>query len=88
MVADQFAKRGIVSDRVRDKALVIIDQNSDHNVLEKLGMSEPDLRKRKKMLDGLRARLVAIERATLGHRVNLRIPIGGCRRGPLGMLPA
>ena len=59
VVADQFAKRGIVSDRVRNKALEIISHGLDLSVLQKLGMSPSDLRRRKKMLDELHARLVA-----------------------------
>jgi hypothetical protein len=59
VVADQFAKRGIVSDRVRNKALEIINHGLDLSALQKLGMSPSDLRKRKKMLDELHARLVA-----------------------------
>ncbi len=59
VTADQFAKRGIVSDRVRNKALEIIEHGLDLSVLQKLGMSASDLRKRKKMLDELHARLVA-----------------------------
>jgi hypothetical protein len=59
VVADQFAKRGIVSDRARNKALEIINHGFDLSVLQKLGMSASDLRKRKKMLDELHTRLVA-----------------------------
>ena len=39
VVADQFAKRGIVCDRARDKAVTIIDTGSDIAMLGKLGMS-------------------------------------------------
>jgi hypothetical protein len=59
VVADQFAKRGIVSDRVRNKALEIINHGLDLSALQKLGMSPSDLRKRKKTLDELHARLIA-----------------------------
>jgi hypothetical protein len=59
VVADQFAKRGIVSDRVRNKALEIINRGLDLSALQKLGMSPSDLRKRKKMLDELHSRLIA-----------------------------
>src|SRR5215813_15379987 len=45
VVADQFAKRGIICNSVRDKALEIIDQDSDLHMLEKLGMSASDLHK-------------------------------------------
>jgi hypothetical protein len=59
VVADQFAKRGIVCDRVHDTALRIIDVGSDVATLAKLGMSARDLRKRQKTLTDLRARVVA-----------------------------
>jgi hypothetical protein len=36
----------------------------------------------------LAARHLATERTSLGPRVTYRAAIGGCRRGPLGMLPA
>src|SRR6266404_1858654 len=38
ILADQFAKRGIVSDRVKEKALAIIDAGDDIAMLESLGM--------------------------------------------------
>ena len=59
VVADQFAKRGIVSDHVRNKALEIINRGLDLSALQKLGMPPSDLRKRKKMLDELHSRLIA-----------------------------
>ena len=57
VLADQFAKRGIISDRVREKALAIIDNDENIAVLERLGMKPADLRKRRKVLDELRARI-------------------------------
>src|SRR5215467_7224110 len=45
VVADQFAKRGIACDRVRTKALAIIDTGADIAMLGKLGMKAGDLRK-------------------------------------------
>lgn len=59
VVADQFAKRGIISNSVRDKALEIIDRDSDLHMLEELGMSATDLQKRRKVLGELRQRLIA-----------------------------
>lgn len=59
ITADQFAKRGIVSDRVRDKALQIIDSGTDLAMLTKLGMSASDLRGRQKVLQELRERIKA-----------------------------
>lgn len=58
VVADQFAKRGIVCESVRTKALDIIDYGKDIAMLSALGMPPADLRKRQAVLDGLRARLV------------------------------
>jgi hypothetical protein len=57
VVADQFAKRAIVSDRVRETALRIIDADSDLAMLSKLGMNGRDLHKRRQTLSDLRARL-------------------------------
>ena len=59
VLADQFEKRGIFSARVRDKALGIIDGGTDTAMMQKLGMTPPDLRKRAAKLAELRARLVA-----------------------------
>ena len=59
VVADQFAKRAIVCDRVRDTALRIIDAYSDLAMLSKLGLNARDLRKRQQTLTALRGRLNA-----------------------------
>jgi hypothetical protein len=59
VTADQFAKRGIVCPRVRDKALEIIDSGSDLDLLTSLGMSPNLLKERKKMLADLRVRVEA-----------------------------
>ena len=59
VVADQFAKRAVVCDRVRDKALTIIDSGADIGIHEKLGMSPSDLRKRRRVLEEVRARITA-----------------------------
>lgn len=58
VVADQFARRGIENKRARDIALELIDTNSDLAMLEKLGMTAQDQRKRKKVLDEVRERVV------------------------------
>src|SRR5262245_34609325 len=71
ILADQFAKRGIASNRVRDKALAIIDATADLAMLEKLGIKPPDIRKRRKLLDEVRARIVA---ATVKPRRVLKHP--------------
>ena len=59
VTADQFAKRGIKSDRARETALKIIDGGSDLAMLGKLGMDPAGLRKRGKVLEELRARVSA-----------------------------
>jgi hypothetical protein len=59
VTADQFVKRAILSDRVRQKALAIIDSGADLAMLQKLGMNPSDLRKREKMLKELRERITA-----------------------------
>ena len=59
ILADQFAKRGIASDRVREKALGVIDAAEDIAMLEKLGMKPGDLRKRRRLLDEVRTRIVS-----------------------------
>ena len=59
IAADQFAKRGIESKRAREVALEIIDGGRDLAMLEKLGMQPADLRKRKKVLEEVRERIVA-----------------------------
>src|SRR5215467_2913595 len=58
VVADQFVKRGIACNRVRTKALAIIDTGADIATLETLGMKASDLRKRQRILEELRARIV------------------------------
>ncbi len=59
VLADQFAKRGIVSERAKETALAILDSNADIEMHEKLGMPAADLRKRRKMLDEVRGRILA-----------------------------
>jgi hypothetical protein len=57
IVADQFARRGIVCDRVRQKAFKIIDAGEDIATLKELGMAESELRKRRKVLQDVRTRV-------------------------------
>jgi hypothetical protein len=59
VVADQFARQGVACDRVREKALAIIDGGTDIAALERRGMKQADLRKRRGVLAELRARIVA-----------------------------
>src|SRR3954452_14861551 len=58
VIADQFAKRSIVCDRIRENALAIIDSGTDLAMHEKRGMNSSDLKKRQKMLNELRTRIV------------------------------
>ena len=57
VVADQFAKRGIACERVRKRALAIIDGGADLAMLTRRGMDAVGLRKRGKMLAELRAKI-------------------------------
>jgi len=57
VVADQFARRAIVCDRARQRAVAIIDADSDLAMLAKLGMRPSDLNKRRKQLQEVRVRL-------------------------------
>jgi hypothetical protein len=59
VIADQFAKLGIVSQRAKERALQIIDEGSDIAMLTRLGMNVSGLRKRQKMLVDLRRSLTA-----------------------------
>ncbi len=60
ILADQLAKRGIISERVRQKALAIIDEGSDLAMAEKLGLRAADLVKRQSVLAELRARVIEV----------------------------
>jgi hypothetical protein len=57
VIADQFARRGIACQRVRDKALQIIDNGSDLALLATLGMAPALLDQRQKILAELRVRI-------------------------------
>lgn len=80
VVADQFAKRNIACATARDRALAIINDGTDLALFEELGMEPPDLRKRKKVLEELRVRLVAppvfMPRPTLKKPQPLLMQIG------------
>jgi hypothetical protein len=60
VVADQFAKRGIVCDQVRKTAVQIIDDGQDVEMLRRLGMESTLLKKRQSVLSEVRARITAI----------------------------
>jgi hypothetical protein len=57
VVADQFARRGIASVRVRETALRIIDAGSDLAMQQKLGQTSTGLAKRRRTLAELRNRI-------------------------------
>ncbi len=59
VLADQFAKRGIVCARARDQAIAIIDSGSDIAGLERLGMRPADLVVRRQVLAEVRTRIMA-----------------------------
>jgi hypothetical protein len=69
VVADQFAKRNIVADRARDAALAIIDSGMDLDMHAKRGMGEPDLAKRRKVLQDVRARVLATQQSNKSRPV-------------------
>ena len=58
VLADQFSRRGVASERVQAKALQIIDGGEDLATLSRLGARPQDLRKREKLLTELRTRFV------------------------------
>jgi hypothetical protein len=58
VTADQFAKRGIISVRVREQALSIIDSGADLDRMEKRGMDPAGLTARRTVLAQLRQRIV------------------------------
>lgn len=59
VVADQFAKRGIVCERARQRALEIIDEGEDLAMMSRLGLNAAGLKKRGKMLAELRQKIVS-----------------------------
>ena len=59
VIADQFAKRGIVCDPVRETALALIDGGADLAMMASLGMAPAGLKVRGRVLAELRARLTA-----------------------------
>jgi hypothetical protein len=59
VAADQLARRGVFCERVREKALGIIDSGSDIAMLSRLGMKPRDVKKRQRMLDDLGRHLTA-----------------------------
>jgi hypothetical protein len=73
VLADQFAKRGVLCDRVRTKALTLIDSGEDLATMATLGMKATDLRRRQTKLDELRSRIAAAS-TTARPRNTLRAP--------------
>jgi hypothetical protein len=59
VVADQFARRGIVCSRAHDNALAIIDTGADIAGLEALGMAPAGLATRRRVLADVRTRIMA-----------------------------
>ena len=74
VAADQFAKRGIDSPRVREMALTVIDNGSDIAAAQKLGMEPPDIHKRQRTLTELRDRLLAFAPDSAKRRKVLKNP--------------
>jgi hypothetical protein len=73
VLADQFEKRGIFSQQVRETALDIIDAGKDPEAMRALGMRPGDLRKRVANLMELRGRIVA-QPATTKPRKTMSLP--------------
>lgn len=73
VLADQFEKRRIFSERVRQTALCIIDEGKDAAIMQGLGMTPADLRKRAGKLTELRGRLVAQPEAS-AERKTIKAP--------------
>jgi hypothetical protein len=69
VLADQFAKRGIACDGVRQRALKIIDGDEDVATMSRLGMDEAGLKKRGKMLAELRERIANAKAPATPRRV-------------------
>ena len=61
IIADQFAKRGIASDQVRQMVLQIIDEGQDIEMLRGLGMEPSLLKKRQAVLSELRERITTTQ---------------------------
>lgn len=59
VVADKFAKLGISCERLREKALNIIERGDDIAMLMRLGMNPSGLKRRREMLTELRGRITA-----------------------------
>jgi hypothetical protein len=59
VLADQFHKYGLNAPTLFQRALEIIDSKQDLQVHSNLRMSPADLKKRQKVLDGLRAKLIS-----------------------------
>ena len=64
VLADQFAKRGIVAESLRTKALSVIDGGLDLSMHARRGMGSSDLAKRRKVLEQVRARVLALQSST------------------------
>ncbi len=64
VLADQLAKRGIVTTRARAIALSIIDTDADLASMERRGAQAPDLKKRRAVLQKLRVHLETTQPAT------------------------
>ena len=69
VVADQFARLGIVNERARGRALQIIDDGSDIAMMVKLGMDSGGVKKREKVLADLRLSLLDLRPAERTSRV-------------------
>jgi hypothetical protein len=69
VLADQLDKRGMIAAMAREKALAIIESGMDLRLHEQLGLSSAALRKRAKLLEDLRGRLVSTPAASKPRKV-------------------
>lgn len=60
VTADQFQRRNVTCDRAKEAAISIIDSGADIAMMQQLGMSERDMRKRAAKQSELRRRLSSI----------------------------
>ena len=79
VVADQFERRGIHCDLARERALTALDAGEDLRELRARGMDDRGLRKRAKVLDAIKARLLSPR--------PLRARLSGYRKPPMVVSP-
>src|SRR3954454_9642897 len=69
VLADQFAKRGMLTESLRSKALNVIDGGLDVSMHARRGMAGSHLAKRRKVLEQVRARVLDRQESTKSRPV-------------------